>query len=106
MTQTIKNEVYSKNGELHKSFASIIDDIILNCKKDTSLQNIAHELNELAKVYKHNVKYTKSTVKAHIKFRLKQQTHKKYLSQNNLRLDEKNFILKVKKGNKIEVIDK
>lgn len=94
------NVVLSSNNKAKVSFASVLDAIIINCKKDTTLQTIADNCNEIKKQYNNKINYTASTIKAHIHYRIVTQKQKLYLSSHNLTL--KDNVIKVK-VNKVKV---
>lgn len=99
------NVVNSSNNVKHVSFASVLDSLIQNCKKDTSLQSIAENCEVLKKKYNNNIKYTSSVIKAHIRYRIVTQKQKTYLTAHNLMLNEKSMFIVVKKAKSDKVTE-
>ena len=86
----------TKEGE-KRTFASALDAIIQNVKEDTALADIAKKCEEMKAEYNNKIKYTASTIRAHIRYRVQIQGIKGYLKDYNLYLKDKDTHIRVRK---------
>jgi len=89
------NVVLSKENTKHVTFTSYFDALLQNLKKDTSYSDIAIICNENKAKYNNKINYTASVIKAHLRYRIETQKQKAYLSDHNLKRDDKNMYIRV-----------